>query len=257
MRTGRPIAPVSRRLMSVRRWDVGRDDRERAGAGPTRADSLECASGRPTRRLRQAGSDLPDGGQMAPTFLERRLAACSMSRGQAPRAKWATRRLSEWCADFGERARGRHALEHARDGEALRLEPEHGEPHLAGVCAAAASRRRVSAFQRPAVHREGARYRGALPHPPARALVLCVDEKTQIQALDRSQPLLPMRPGQAERRTPDDLRHGTTNLFAALDFKAGTVIGQLHRRHRAVEFRQFLETIDHEVPRRCALHDHR
>ena len=95
---------------------------------------------------------------------------------------------------------------------------------------------------------------GLYLHPPDRALVLCVDEKSQIQALDRSQPLLPMRPGQAARRTPDYLRHGTTNLFAALDFKAGTVIGQFHRRHRAVEFRQFLETIDHQVPRRCALH---
>ena len=61
-------------------------------------------------------------------------------------------------------------------------------------------------------------------------------------------------PAQAERRAPDYLRHGTTNLFAALDFKAGTVIGQFHSRHRAVEFRQFLETIDHQVPRRCALH---
>ena len=95
---------------------------------------------------------------------------------------------------------------------------------------------------------------GLYLNPPDRALVLCVDEKSQIQALDPSQPLLPMRPGQAERRAPDYLRHGTTNLFAALDFKAGTVIGQFHRRHRAVEFRQFLETIDHQVPRRCALH---
>src|SRR3984893_14590405 len=90
--------------------------------------------------------------------------------------------------------------------------------------------------------------------PPDRALVLCVDEKAQIQALDRSQPLLPMRPGQAERRAPDYLRHGTTNLFAALDFKAGTVIAQFYRRHRAVEFRPFLETIDHQVPPRFALH---
>jgi transposase len=95
---------------------------------------------------------------------------------------------------------------------------------------------------------------GLYLNPPDHALVLCVDEKSQIQALDRSQPLLPMRPGQAERRAPDYLRHGTTNLFAALDFKAGTVIGQFHRRHRAVEFRQFLETIDHQVPRRFALH---
>src|SRR5271154_2029467 len=90
--------------------------------------------------------------------------------------------------------------------------------------------------------------------PPDRALVLCVDEKAQIQALDRSQPLLPMRPGQAERRTPDYLRHGTINLFAALDAKAGTVIGEFHQRHRAVEFRNFLATIDAAVPGELELH---
>src|SRR5580698_5554697 len=90
--------------------------------------------------------------------------------------------------------------------------------------------------------------------PPDRALVLCVDEKAQIQALDRSQPLLPMRPGQAERRTPDYLRHGTINLFAALDAKAGTVIGEFHQRHRAVEFRSFLATIDATVPDELELH---
>src|SRR5271167_1719568 len=89
---------------------------------------------------------------------------------------------------------------------------------------------------------------------PDRALVLCVDEKSQIQALDRSQPLLPMRPGQAERRAPDYLRHGTTNLFAALDFKAGTVIGQFHQRHRAVEFRSFLPTLDAAAPGDLELH---
>jgi transposase len=90
--------------------------------------------------------------------------------------------------------------------------------------------------------------------PPDRALVLCVDEKAQIQALDRSQLLLPMRPGQAERRTPDYLRHGTINLFAALDAKAGTVIGDFHQRHRAVEFRSFLATIDAAVPGELELH---
>ena len=84
--------------------------------------------------------------------------------------------------------------------------------------------------------------------PPDKALVLCVDEKAQIQALDRSQPLLPMRPGQVERRTHDYVRHGTTTLFAALDVKAGTVIGEFHRRHRSIEFRSFLETIDSAVP---------
>jgi transposase len=95
---------------------------------------------------------------------------------------------------------------------------------------------------------------GLYLNPPDKALVLCVDEKSQIQALDRSQPVLPMRPGQAERRTPDYLRHGTTNLFAALDFRAGTVIGELHQRHRAIEFRKFLETIDHQVPEQFELH---
>ena len=95
---------------------------------------------------------------------------------------------------------------------------------------------------------------GLYLHPPERAVVLCVDEKAQVQALDRSQPVLPMRPGQAERRTPDYLRHGTTNLFAALDYKAGTVIGEFHRRHRALEFRSFLETIDTVVPGKFELH---
>src|SRR5262249_16365697 len=84
--------------------------------------------------------------------------------------------------------------------------------------------------------------------PPDKALVLCVDEKSQIQALDRSQPLLPMRPGQAERRTHDYRRHGTTSLFAALDVQTGTVLGECHRRHRSVEFRKFLDTIDAAVP---------
>jgi transposase len=89
---------------------------------------------------------------------------------------------------------------------------------------------------------------GLYLQPPDRALVLCVDEKSQVQALDRTQPLLPMRPGQVERRTHDYTRHGITSLFAALDTKTGTVIGQLHRRHRSVEFRKFLDTIDAAVP---------
>src|SRR5216683_3518995 len=95
---------------------------------------------------------------------------------------------------------------------------------------------------------------GLYLNPPDRALVLCVDEKSQIQALDRSQPVLPMRPGPAERRTHDYVRHGTTNLFAALDFKTGKVIGEFHRRHRALEFRKFLDTIDGAVPAGLELH---
>jgi transposase len=95
---------------------------------------------------------------------------------------------------------------------------------------------------------------GLYLNPPERALVLCVDEKSQIQALDRTQPLLPMRPGQAERHTHDYKRHGTTSLFAALDAKTGKIIGQLHRRHRTSEFRNFLHTIEGNVPAKLQVH---
>jgi transposase len=90
--------------------------------------------------------------------------------------------------------------------------------------------------------------------PPDHAIVLCVDEKSQIQALDRTQPLLPLRPGQPERATHDYRRHGTTTLFAALDVKTGKVIGECHRRHRSQEFRKFLNTIDAAVPRELDVH---
>lgn len=95
---------------------------------------------------------------------------------------------------------------------------------------------------------------GLYMSPPEKALVLCVDEKSQIQALDRTAPLLPMRPGQVERRTHDYKRHGTTSLFAALDVATGKVIGSLHRRHRAVEFRKFLDAIDTAVPSGLDVH---
>ncbi len=90
--------------------------------------------------------------------------------------------------------------------------------------------------------------------PPRRALVLCVDEKSQIQALDRTQPMLPLRPGQVERRTHDYKRHGTTTLFAALDVKTGTVIGKCMKRHRASEFRKFLDAIESNVPTDLDIH---
>jgi transposase len=88
---------------------------------------------------------------------------------------------------------------------------------------------------------------GLYLQPPDHALVLCVDEKPQIQALERTAPLLPLQPGQIERRTPDYRRHGTTSLFAALDVKTGTVLGDLQPRHRALEFRKFLGQIDASV----------
>jgi hypothetical protein len=89
---------------------------------------------------------------------------------------------------------------------------------------------------------------GLYHNPPEKAVVLCVDEKSQIQALDRSQPVLPMMPGMPERRTHDYLRHGITSLFAAFNIADGTVISELHRRHRAIEFRKFLAAIDKAVP---------
>jgi len=95
---------------------------------------------------------------------------------------------------------------------------------------------------------------GLYLNPPERALVLCVDEKSQIQALERTSPLLPMRPGQAERRAHDYMRHGTTSLFAALDTKTGNIIGQMHRRHRSEEFRKFLDAIEKSVPEELDIH---
>ena len=90
--------------------------------------------------------------------------------------------------------------------------------------------------------------------PPLQAMVLCVDEKSQIQALDITQPILPLAPGVAQRRTHDYERHGTTTLFAALDIATGKVIGQLHRRHRSSEFLKFLRTIEASVPTDLDIH---
>jgi transposase len=90
--------------------------------------------------------------------------------------------------------------------------------------------------------------------PPERAVVLCVDEKSQIQALDRTAPILPMLPGTPERATHDYRRAGTSSLYAALNLTTGKVIGALHSRHRAIEFRKFLQTLDREVPAHLDVH---
>jgi transposase len=95
---------------------------------------------------------------------------------------------------------------------------------------------------------------GLYLNPPERAVVLCVDEKSQIQALDRTAPILPMLPGVPERATHDYKRHGTSSLYAALDITSGHVIGRLHSRHRAVEFKRFLATLDREVPAELDVH---
>jgi transposase len=95
---------------------------------------------------------------------------------------------------------------------------------------------------------------GLYHNPPEKAVVLCVDEKSQVQALDRSQPVLPMMPGMPERRTHDYARHGVTSLFAAFNIIDGTVISDLHRRHRATEFLKFLKKIDKNVPAGLDVH---
>jgi transposase len=95
---------------------------------------------------------------------------------------------------------------------------------------------------------------GLYLNPPDKALLLCVDEKSQIQALDRSQPILPMQPGTPERRTHDYMRHGTTSLFAALVVATGEVIGRIHRQHRHQEFLRFLKVVDAETPAELDLH---
>jgi transposase len=95
---------------------------------------------------------------------------------------------------------------------------------------------------------------GLYHDPPERAVVLCVDEKSQMQALDRSQPVMPMMPGMPERRSHDYARHGVTSLFAAFNIADGTVISEIHRKHRAVEFRKFLIGIDKAVPAELDVH---
>jgi transposase-like protein/transposase len=95
---------------------------------------------------------------------------------------------------------------------------------------------------------------GLYHNPPEKAVVLCVDEKSGMQALDRSQPVLPMMPGMPERRSHDYARHGVTSLFAAFDIADGTVISQIHRRHRAAEFKKFLVAIDKAVPAQLDVH---
>ena len=95
---------------------------------------------------------------------------------------------------------------------------------------------------------------GLYLNPPERAVVLCVDEKSQMQALDRTAPILPMLPGTPERATHDYKRSGTSSLYAALDITSGKVIGALHSRHRAIEFKQFLATLDREVPPELDVH---
>ena len=143
-----------------------------------------------------------------------------------PRAQthWSTRGMAQ--------AAGLSRMTISRIWQAFGLQPHRPKP---------------SSCRPTLAHREGAGLVVLYMNPPDHALVFCVDEKSQIQALDRTQPLLPLQPGQAERHTHDYERHGTTSLFAALELKTSRVIGQLHRRHRST-IRQFLDAIETNVP---------
>lgn len=125
---------------------------------------------------------------------------------------------------------------------------------LAGVRPGTAPGSDVQAVDRPLFIDKVRDVVGLYLDPPEKALVLCVDEKSQIQALDRSQPVLPMMPGVPERRSHDYVRAGTPTLFAALEVATGKVIGSLHRRHRAAEFKKFLAKLDKEVPADLQIH---
>ena len=143
------------------------------------------------------------------------------------------------------------ALDGAGDGVCAVDDP----PHLASILAAASPQRDLQTLCGPVLRGQDARHRRAVcVDPPQHALVLCVDEKSQVQALDRTQPLLPLRPGQVERRTHDYKRNGTTSLFAALDVATGKVIGQCYRRHRSAEFRKFLDHVEANVPPDLEIH---
>jgi DDE superfamily endonuclease len=139
-------------------------------------------------------------------------------------------------------------LELARHGQGQRVVGLDRAAHLARLRPAAAPDRELKLSTDPNFVAKVRDVVGLYMSPPERAIVLCVDEKSQIQALDRSQPMLPMRPGQPARRSHDYKRHGTTSLFAALDIATGAVIGKCYARHRAREFRKFLDEIETAVP---------
>jgi transposase len=257
MRTGRPIAPLTI-------TDDERETLERWVRRPTTAQALatrarvilECATGKNNARVaREVRWTAQTVGKWRRRFLAQRLEglldeprpgaprtvtdaqverviALTLESKPADATHWSTRAMAARC--------GLSQTTVSRLWRAFGLQPHRTETFK---------------LSRDPLFVEKVRdIVGLYLHPPERALVLCVDEKAQIQALDRTQPLLPMRPGQVERRTHDYVRHGTNSLFAALDAKSGQVIGRCHRRHRAVEFRKFLDTIEAAVPANLDVH---
>ena len=134
------------------------------------------------------------------------------------------------------------------------MSQSRGQPHLAGLRAQAAPVGDVQALPDPQFIDKVRDIVGLYLNPPEAAVVLCVDEKSQIQALDRSAPVLPLMPGVPARHTHDYIRNGTTNLYAALDVASGQVLAEMTPRHRAEEFRRFLNLIDASVPAHLDVH---
>ena len=157
-------------------------------------------------------------------------------------------------ADLRRAARRGDPLDRPGDGQASRHQPALGAADLAGARPPAAPDAHLQALQRPDFAAKLEDIVGLYIDPPKHAIVLSVDEKSQIQALDRTQPGLPIKPGKAGTMTHDYKRHGTTTLFAALDVLEGTVISRCMQRHRHQEFIRFLNAVERAVPAGKVIH---
>src|SRR6266545_4858536 len=248
-RTGRPIAPLiltDDERQTLTRWSR-RGKSSQALALRCRI-VLVCATGATNKQVaEQLGLSLPTVGKWRSRFVARRLEGLADEpRPGAPRKitdeqveAVVVATLEQTPADATHWSRASMATV-GRIWKAFRL-----KPHLTDTFKLSTDPQ-FTCKVRDVV--------GLYLDPPEHALVLCVDEKSQVQALDRSQPVLPMMPGMPERRTHDYVRNGITSLFAALDVASGTVIGSIHRRHRSVEFRKFLVQLDKQVPAELDVH---
>jgi transposase len=257
MRTGRPKAPL--KLTAVERREMASLAR-RVRSAPAVAQRarivLACAAGRDNktvaRRLRVAPATV---GKWRQRFVQHRVAGLfDEPRPGAPRQITDTqiedvvvrtlettpRGATHWSTREMARATGLSAMTISRIWRAFGLQPHRSET--------------FKLSPDPLLIEKVRDIVGLYLHPPAHAVVVCVDVKPQIQALDRTAPLLPLRPGQPERRTHDYQRHGTTSLYAALNAHTGTVMGETFSRQRAREFRKFLNQIDAAVPAELAVH---
>ncbi len=257
MRTGRPMPPVTvtpEEREVLERW-ARRPKTAQALARRARL-VLTCAEGRPNTAVAAAlRVSQPTVGKWRRRFLAkrldglldeprpgapRRISDAAVERALTRTLESAPREATHWSTRSLARVCGLSQSAVSRVWRAFALQPHRTEPFKLSTDPLFIEKVRDIV--------------GLYLNPPDRALVICVDEKAQIQALDRSQPLLPMRPGQIERRTHDYVRHGTTSLFAALEVQTGRVIGECHRRHRAIEFRKFLDTIEAAVPAALDIH---